>query len=86
MVDAEIDLHGLRTSEVRLRLVPFLDRGYSESWQRVKIIHGKGSGALKNRIATILDELFYVKSYRSGYIFEGGSGITVVEFREDHDE
>lgn len=83
MVDGEIDLHGLRTSEVRLRLLPFLDRGYSEGWSRAKIIHGKGSGALRAKIAGIVDELFYIKSYRPGFVFEGGAGITVVEFREE---
>ena len=82
--DAEIDLHGIRTREVRLRLVPFLDRGYAEGWETVRIIHGKGTGALRAKVWEILAELFYIKSYRTGFIFEGGSGTTVVEYREEN--
>jgi DNA mismatch repair protein MutS2 len=57
----------------------FLDNAYSAGLHRVDIIHGKGTGALRKRIAEFVKSYPHVKSYRLGEWNEGGTGVTVVE-------
>lgn len=76
-VDAEIDLHALRPWQVRLKLLPFLDRGFAQQWQRVRIVHGVGEGVVKSRTREILDEVDYIVNYRTAGRYEGGSGATL---------
>lgn len=81
--DERIDLHGCRRSEVRFRLLPFLDRGYAQEWEVIHIVHGKGKGVLREHVWEILDDLDYIESYRPGYFYEGGTGTTVVKYRRE---
>ncbi len=81
LVDAEIDLHEFRPEEVRLNLLPFLDRGYAENWRRVRIIHGRGKGIIKEKVRSILEEVDYIAVYKTAHYYEGGGGATVAEYR-----
>ncbi len=76
-VDAEIDLHSYAPGQVRLNLLPFLDRGYAENWERVRIIHGQGEGIIKGRVHEILDEISYISEFRNARRDEGGAGATI---------
>ncbi len=75
----EIDLRGLLGDEALDRLVPFLDNAYAAGLVRVDIIHGKGTGALRKRIAEFLKGYPHIRSFRLGEWNEGGAGVTVAE-------
>lgn len=75
----EIDLRGLAVDEALARIDAFLDVHYSGPTGRVRIIHGHGSGALKQAVRDHLKRSGYVKSHRPGDEKEGGDGATVVE-------
>lgn len=81
--DDEIDLHDCQPHELRLRLLPFLDRGYANGWDKVHIIHGKGEGVLRDRVWTMLRDLEYIEDFKLGSIYEGGQGMTVARYRTD---
>jgi DNA mismatch repair protein MutS2 len=78
-VSTEIDLRGKYGSEAIPLLDKFLDDAYLNGLNRVDIIHGKGTGALKNKITEFLKSHDHVKSFRLGEWNEGGAGVTVVE-------
>ncbi len=77
---SEVDLRGLRVDEVERRLVPSLDAAVVADLPRFRIVHGKGTGALREKVREILAADPRVETYRSGERGEGGSGVTVVEF------
>jgi len=59
----------------------FLDRAVLHNLRSVRIIHGKGTGALRQRVQQVLADHPQVGSYRMGEIYEGGAGVTVAEIR-----
>ncbi|HSM05568.1 MAG TPA: endonuclease MutS2 [Longimicrobiales bacterium] len=77
----EIDLRGLRVDEVELELGRSLDGAILSDLNEVRIIHGKGTGAVKNRVLELLDRDKRIESFRGGHPGEGGSGVTVAVFR-----
>lgn len=77
----EKNLVGLRTSDARAELEKYLDDAYLSHLPQVRIIHGRGTGALKSMVNELLKSSRYVKSYRSGEYNEGGTGATVVTFK-----
>jgi len=77
----EIDLRGLRVDEVDLELGRSLDGAILNDLNEVRIIHGKGTGAVKARVREILKLDPRVASFRDGHPGEGGSGVTVAAFR-----
>ncbi len=77
----EIDLRGLRVDEVSLELGRALDGAILNDLNQVRIIHGKGTGAVKNRVREFLRLDPRVASFRDGHPGEGGAGVTLVEFR-----
>jgi DNA mismatch repair protein MutS2 len=77
---SEVDLRGLRVDEVERRLVPSLDAAVVADLPRFRIVHGKGTGALREKVREILAADPRVETYRSGERGEGGTGVTVVEF------
>lgn len=79
---SELDLRGMTGDEAANRVQQFLDEAYVAGLHRVDIIHGKGTGALRKRIAGLLKDYPHVKSFRLGEWNEGGSGVTVVELAE----
>ncbi len=80
-VDGEIDLHQLSPDEIRLKLLVFLDRGYAENWERVRIIHGIGSGVARQRVREVLETTDYIERFQSAGWDEGGAGATVATYR-----
>ncbi|MGH7501375.1 MAG: endonuclease MutS2 [Longimicrobiales bacterium] len=77
----EIDLRGLRADEVASRLQPAVDAAIRAALPSLRIIHGKGTGALREVVAELLRADARIGSFRLGGIGEGGSGVTVAELR-----
>ena len=75
----EIDLRGMLGEEAVAQVERFLDDALIAGLHRVDIIHGKGTGALRKRVAEFLRIYPHVKSFRLGEWNEGGTGVTVVE-------
>jgi DNA mismatch repair protein MutS2 len=76
----EVNLRGLRVEEVEPVLSQGLDAAIVNDVPSLRIIHGKGTGALRHEVARILERDSRVRSHRLGGFQEGGSGVTVVEF------
>ncbi|MFP5500905.1 MAG: endonuclease MutS2, partial [Candidatus Sericytochromatia bacterium] len=75
------DLRGLQAHEAIAEADQYLDRAYGASLKRVTLIHGAGTGALRNALRAWLRENAVVKSFHPGGPSEGGDGVTVVEFK-----
>ena len=75
----EVDLRGLRAEEVAAQLEPALDAAFRADLSSLRIIHGKGTGVLRQVVGEILRRHPYVKSFRLGGPGEGGVGVTVAE-------
>ncbi len=75
------DVRGLRADEALRSVDQFLDRVMQEGQEHALIIHGHGSGALKQSIRGHLDASAYVSGYRPGDGTEGGDGVTVVTLK-----
>jgi len=80
-VKLELDLRGERYEEAILRTEKYIDDALLANYPRVSIIHGKGTGALRQGIQNYLKGHKRVKSFRYGEAGEGGFGITVVELK-----
>ncbi len=78
---SEVDLRGMESLEALAVAEQFLDAAVMGKLETVRIIHGKGTGALRNAIRSYLKTCRYAKSYRPGLYGEGEDGITVVELR-----
>lgn len=76
----ELDLRGQRADDAVDTLERYLERAYLSGLPYVRIIHGKGTGRLRNVVRTELKSIPYVKSFESGEQKEGGEGVTVVLF------
>jgi DNA mismatch repair protein MutS2 len=76
-----VDVRGLRAEEALARVEQFLDRAFGEGEETVTILHGHGTGALKQTIREYLDRSAYVRMFRPGADEEGGDGVTVVALR-----
>lgn len=81
-VSAEINLIGKTTDEAIALLDKYLDDAYLAHLPSVRIVHGKGTGALRNAVQAHLKRLKYVKSFHLGEFGEGDAGVTIAEFRE----
>jgi len=75
----EVDLRGMTSDEAVAALEKFIDRALLSGLNTLWIIHGKGTGALRQRVGEVLRDFPGVKSYRLGAWNEGGDGVTVVE-------
>lgn len=82
-VARDLDLRGMTGDEALPLVEKFIDTALLVGLRRIDIIHGKGTGALRKRIADFLSKHPYVKSYRLGEWNEGGAGATVVELVEE---
>jgi len=80
-VKTEIDLRGMNLEEAMSEVDNFLDRSVMSGLTSVTVIHGKGTGVLRNGIQTMLRKHPHVKSFRSGRFGEGENGVTVVELK-----
>ncbi len=75
----EIHLRRLSLDEATLRLDKYLNDAFMASLYHVGVIHGKGTGTLRQAIREQLKNHSLVKSYRPGEYGEGGDGVTIVE-------
>ena len=80
-VKLELDLRGERYEDAILRTEKYIDDALLANYPRVSIIHGKGTGALRQGIQNFLKGHKRVKSFRYGEPSEGGFGVTVVELK-----
>jgi DNA mismatch repair protein MutS2 len=80
-VSTEINLIGKTTDEAIALLDKYLDDAYLAHMPSVRVVHGKGTGALRNAVHNHLKRLKYVKSFRLGEFGEGDAGVTIVAFR-----
>ena len=79
--ESEVDLRGLRVAEVGIEVDRAIDQAVLGGLGEVRIIHGKGTGALRATVAELLDNDSRVASWRLGGPAEGGAGVTVVKLR-----
>lgn len=75
----DIDLRGMRVDEALQAVTYFIDDAIQFSAGRVRILHGTGTGALRQAIRQYLDTVSGVRSYRDEHVQFGGAGITVVD-------
>ncbi len=80
-VSTEINLLGKTTDEAIAELDKYLDDAYIAHLPSVRVVHGKGTGALRNAVHSHLKRLKYVKEYRLGEYGEGDAGVTIVTFK-----
>ena len=81
-VSPEINLLGQTVDEAICQLDKYLDDAYLAHLPTVRVVHGKGTGALRNAVQNHLKRVKYVKSYRLGEYGEGDAGVTIVTFKE----
>ena len=80
-VSTEINLLGKTVDEAIMELDKYLDDAYIAHRPSVRIVHGKGTGALRKGVHNYLRRQKHVKSYRLGEFGEGDAGVTIVEFK-----
>ncbi len=80
-VGIEINLLGKTVDEAIAELDKYLDDAYMAHLPSVRIVHGKGTGALRKGVHQYLRRQKYVKSFRLGEFGEGDAGVTIVEFK-----
>jgi DNA mismatch repair protein MutS2 len=78
-IKPEIDLRGFTIDEALPAVDKYLDDAFLSSLNQVRIIHGKGTGALRDAVQDQLRSHPHVKSFRLADPNQGGSGVTVVE-------
>ena len=71
----------MTVDEALPELEKYLDDAYLAHLPSVRIVHGRGTGALRKAVQQRLRRLSYVKSYRGGEYGEGDSGVTIVTFK-----
>jgi DNA mismatch repair protein MutS2 len=79
--DYNLDLRGLMKDEAITALDNFMDRAIMYGIHNIKIIHGRGTGALKQAVQFYLKKYPHVKSFRYENDQFGGDGITLVEMK-----
>ena len=80
-VSTEINLIGMTVDEAMGHLDKYLDDAYLAHVPSVRIVHGKGTGALRSAVHQHLKRCKYIKSYRLGTFGEGEAGVTIAEFK-----
>ena len=80
-VSPEVNLIGMTVDEAIPVLDKYLDDAYLAHLPQVRVVHGRGTGALKAGVHRHLKKLSYVKEYRLGEFGEGDTGVTIVTFK-----
>ena len=78
-IDSEIHLRRLTLDEALPKLDEYLDRAFMAGISNIRIVHGKGTGMLRQAVRQYLSKHPLVKSFRPGVYGEGGNGVTMVE-------
>jgi DNA mismatch repair protein MutS2 len=76
-----LDIRGKRIEDAELEIIKFLDKSHMRGLDRAEILHGKGTGALKQLVQTILKNYKYIEKFYFAGIESGGDGVTIVEFK-----
>ena len=79
-MSSEIDLRGMDTVEAICVLDRYMDEAMRAKLSAVRIIHGKGTGALRQAVHQDLKRNKFVKTFRLGVYGEGEDGVTIAEF------
>lgn len=80
-IKTNIDLRGMRAEEALRQVDSFISDAHVSNAKTLTLIHGKGTGALRQAIHQFLDYHQSVESFRLGELVEGGAGVTIVELR-----
>jgi len=80
-ISTEINLLGLTVDEAISKLDKYLDDAYLSHLSSVRVVHGKGTGALRSAVHSHLKRISYVKNYRLAEYGEGDAGVTIVDFK-----
>jgi len=80
-ISTEVDLRGMNVEEAIVVLDKYIDDAFLSNLESVRVIHGKGTGALKNGLKDYFRKHPHVKAFRDGEFGEGGHGVTVLTFR-----
>ncbi len=80
-ISPEINLIGKTSDEALSELDKYLDDAYLSHLSQVRVVHGKGTGALRQAVHTHLKRQKYIKSFHLGAFGEGDAGVTIVEFK-----
>lgn len=80
-ISSEINLIGMKVDEAIPKLDKYLDDAYLSHLSSVRVVHGKGTGALRSAVTAHLKKISYVQSFRQGEFGEGDAGVTIVEFK-----
>ena len=75
----EVHLRRLTVDEALLKLDKYLDDAFMAGLYQIRVIHGKGTGTLRQAVREALGKHSLVKSYRPAGYGEGGAGVTIVE-------
>lgn len=81
-ISTEINLLGKTVDEAIASLDKYLDDAYLSHLPNVRIVHGKGTGALRKAVQSYLRKVKYVESFRLGEFGEGDAGVTIAEFKK----
>jgi DNA-nicking Smr family endonuclease len=81
-IEGTLDLHTFRPSEAVAAVEAFLDESQKRGWGEVRIVHGKGTGALREKVQAYLRRSPFVASYRMGNETSGGWGATLVALQK----
>lgn len=76
-----LDIRGKRANDAEFEIIKFIDDSYQYGYERVEILHGKGTGALKKLVNEILSSHIGIKQFYYAPVDFGGDGITIVEFK-----
>ena len=77
---AEVDLRGMDSIEAIAVLERYMDEAMRSNLPSVRIIHGKGTGTLRNAVHQCLKRNKFIKKFRLGLYGEGEDGVTIAEF------
>ena len=80
-ISPEVNLIGMTVDEAIPVLDKYLDDAYLAHLPQVRVVHGRGTGALRAGVHKHLKRLKYVKDFRLGEFGEGDSGVTIVTFK-----
>ena len=79
-MSTEVDLRGLTPDEAEIAVMRAVDDAVRADMKGLRIIHGKGTGALRERVTEMLRKDTRVRDFRNGERNEGGTGVTLAEF------